>query len=71
MEEEKKRSLDISNAPSRANGSVEDTKIYVYDEKPQDQDDFEVFKKTADGVDFRTVGWVCLRATCANITDAA
>ncbi|KAK7540488.1 transmembrane amino acid transporter protein-domain-containing protein [Phyllosticta citribraziliensis] len=59
MEEEKKRSLDISNAPSRANGSVEDTKVYVYDgDKPQDAEDFEVFKKTADGVDFRTVGWV-------------
>lgn len=52
MSDEKK---EIEAAPRPASltaGEVEDA---VFD--PKAEDDFEVFKKTTDGVQFRLVGW--------------
>lgn len=52
MADEKK--IDISPVPrtSITAGEVDEA---VYD--PKNEDDFEVFKKTTDGVQFRLVGW--------------
>jgi hypothetical protein len=47
---------EIQQVPSPASvrdGDIEDA---AYDPKSSD-DDFEVFKKTTDGVQFRLVGW--------------
>ncbi|KAF2086299.1 neutral amino acid permease [Saccharata proteae CBS 121410] len=50
-----KPSLDIDHSRVPDHG-VGDAEAIVYDK--EEENDFEVFKKTADGVDFRTVGWV-------------
>lgn len=50
---EKKSSLDIAQTPP--DHGVGDSEAIVLDPEAEN---FEVFKKTKDGVDFRTVGWV-------------
>jgi hypothetical protein len=51
MADEKKPDDHISGSEDHGVGDVEDT---VY----KNEDEFEVFKKNVDGVDFRLVGWV-------------
>jgi hypothetical protein len=47
---------EIQAAPSRPSISAGEVEEAVYDLKGDD--DFEVFKQTTDGVQFRSVGWV-------------
>jgi hypothetical protein len=50
-DDEKKGAVASSTpSPSVAEGVLQDANVAA-------DDDFEVFKKTSDGVDFRTVGW--------------
>jgi hypothetical protein len=51
MADEKKQDDHISGSEDHGVGDVEDT---VY----KNEDEFEVFKKNVDGVDFRLVGWI-------------
>lgn len=46
---------EIETAPRGASIVAGEAEEAVYD--PKDEDDFEVFKKTTDGVQFRLVGW--------------
>ena len=45
---------DEKKSPSPSNPSTDPEPLFI----PAESEDFEVFKKTTDGVDFRTVGWV-------------
>jgi hypothetical protein len=47
---------EIQAAPPRPSISAGEVEEAAYDLK--DDDDFEVFKQTTDGVQFRSVGWV-------------
>jgi hypothetical protein len=49
---EDKKEIEPIPRPSVTAGDVEDV---VFD--PKAEDDFEIFKKTTDGVQFRLVGW--------------
>jgi hypothetical protein len=51
MADEKKQDDPISGSVDHGVGDVEDA-VYKND------DEFEVFKKNVDGVDFRLVGWL-------------
>ena len=50
---DEKKEIQAAPRPSYGQGEVEDQ---MFDPKAS-EDDFEVFKKTSDGVDFRLVGW--------------
>jgi hypothetical protein len=52
MSDEKKGEISPAPRTSITAGEVDDA---IYD--PKSEDDFEVFKKTTDGVQFRLVGW--------------
>lgn len=47
---------EIHTAPPRPSVSAGEVEEAIYD--PKSEDDFEVFKQTTDGVQFRSVGWV-------------
>jgi hypothetical protein len=51
MADEKKQDDPITGSVDHEVGDVEDA---VY----KNEDEFEVFKKNVDGVDFRLVGWL-------------
>ncbi|ORY13895.1 transmembrane amino acid transporter protein-domain-containing protein [Clohesyomyces aquaticus] len=62
---DEKKEIQAAPRASYSAGEVEDA---VFDPKASN-DDFEVFKKTTDGVDFRLVGWV--RASVIFLKDFA